>query len=56
MPIRQIDRMRWDDRRCLLTRTDLQAVPEGTTSIQLLSWAGTATGLVNTFLRALTAS
>ena len=48
--------MRWDDRRCLLTRTDLQAVPEGTTSILLLNWAGTATGVVNKFLRHLTAS
>lgn len=56
MSVRQIDRMRWGDRRCLLTRTDLQGIPAGTTPTQMLNWAGTATGVVNTFLRRLTAS
>lgn len=53
MPIRQIDRMRWVDRRCLLTRADLQGVPFGTSSTQLLNWAAGATHTVNAFLNAL---
>lgn len=56
MAPRLIDRMRWVDQRCLLTRADLQGIPEGTSSIQMLNWAGYATGLVNAYLRAMTGS
>lgn len=55
MKRRMVDSMRWDDRRCLLTRADLQGVPNGTSSTQLLNWAADATHTVNAFLRALQA-
>lgn len=53
MPIRQVDRMRWVDQRCLLTRADLEQVPKGTSGKQMLNWAADATHIVNTFLRGL---
>lgn len=53
MNVRQVDRMRWADQRCLLTRVDLEGVPKGTSGTQMLNWAGDATHIVNTFLRGL---
>lgn len=53
MKVRMIDRMRWEDRRCLLTRADLEGVPKGTSGTQMLNWAADATHCVNAFLNAL---
>ncbi len=53
MPIRQIDCMRWDSRRCLLTRADLQSIPKGSTPTEMINWACDATKVVNSFLNAL---